>query len=197
MIAMINPISTVPTWMTLTHSYDDIHLKETLRKTMVNAICLLVAFVLLGKVILVFFGLSIPAIKLAGALMIVLAALKLEVSKPIRGSKLAKKAEENHREDISFSPVAMPLIIGPGTIAMIITYLEEYGSIFETIWTTLYLILSGIIILGLTWILLAQSKRIMNYLGYGGITAMSRISGFILLCIGAQFLISAIKDLLG
>jgi multiple antibiotic resistance protein len=196
LIAIINPFSVVPTWLTLTQEYTKEDRLHTLKKVIINAAVLFLGFVLLGKSILLFFGLSVTSIKLAGSLMIIMAALKLEVSKPIKGSKLAKKAEQNHREDISFSPMAMPLIIGPGTIAVIITFLEEYGNILVNIQTTLYILLSGVIILAICFFLLKYSDKIMNLLGYGGLSALSRLNGFILLCIGMQFFVSAIKDIL-
>ena len=196
MLAIINPFSTIPAWISLTHDYDNEFRKETLRKTIKTAVVLFVIVLFAGKAVLMFFGLSLPAIKLAGALMIVLAALKLEVSKPVKGAKITRKTVENHREDISFSPMAMPLIIGPGCIAVILTYLEEYGSLFHTLQPTLYIMISGFIALALTWVLLRNSDKIMTKLGYGGIVAVSRLNGFILLCIGAQFLVSAIRDII-
>ena len=106
------------------------------------------------------------------------------------GATSKKVTEEAlHKEDISFAPLAMPLLSGPGSISLLITYFDDYplwwqkGTIVGVIFTM------GIIV----YLILRFAPLLYQFLGEAGLRALSRIMGFIVMSIGVQFIIGGIS----
>ncbi len=197
LLSIINPLGVVPFWITLTADRTEDEKAEIIIGVVKNVALVAIVFLLLGKLIMSFFGLSIEAIRLAGSLVIILLAIRTLFEAP---KKLSSKTMERsmEREDISFSPMAMPLLVGPGVLAIILAFTENQGYIWESLEVA---ISYGIYILAIAVNLVAiffalkYSKYVLKILGQGGITGLSRIMAFLLLCIGGQFLIIAIKSI--
>jgi multiple antibiotic resistance protein len=102
------------------------------------------------------------------------------------------------KRDISFSPLAMPNLSGPGSIAAVISMSTGvHGQTVLPIWLGNISVVVGIIVVAfIAWLVIHASDKLTSLLGVEGIEAASRIMGFFLICIGVQFLIDGISDVL-
>lgn len=196
LISVLNPLSAAPTWLTLTADRDPRVVRLMLKKTAQNVFILLIIFLLFGRLILGFYGLTLTAIKLAGALVIMLTAIKMILQPPKRLSSDTMRSSME-QDDISFSPMAMPLLVGPGSMALMLGYTEQFGYFWnsgEALMNYGLLLLAVLLVTVITYIVLRYSKYLFKILGPGGLIGMGRIMAFMLLAIGAQHLINAVME---
>ncbi len=175
------------------------HLTPQERAIQVRRACyymaaILVVFLLAGAILMDFFSISIPGLRIAGGLIVCRFGFNMlfpPVEHPHVQAVTAKR-------DISFSPLAMPTLSGPGSIAVVISM--STGVHTQTalpIWLGYVSVVLGILLVAwVSWLVLRASERLTSLLGADGIEATSRIMGFLLICIGVQFVINGITNLL-
>jgi multiple antibiotic resistance protein len=135
----------------------------------------------------------LSSLKIAGGLIITLSGFALLTGEFVKHKGMKKEKVKNdikERSDISLTPLALPMIAGPGTISLLITYNREYQELKNVFIILGAILLSAIII----YIVLRSSFLIVKVLGASGINALSRIIGFIVIAIGVEFIVSAIKS---
>lgn len=193
LLSLINPLGAIPVYLSLTANHHQDWVKKQLLKTTINvfAICLISYFI--GNYVLSFFGISINALKIAGGIIIARSGFLLLNAKHKGdvGKKLQAEAEQ--KEDISFTPLAMPLLSGPGSISFLINLSFQTSDTFNNIiFVIISILLSSITI----YIILFLAPKIFSYMGQAGLKAMSKIMGFIVLSIGIQLIITSILSIL-
>jgi multiple antibiotic resistance protein len=142
------------------------------------------------------FGISIPGIRIAGGLVIGFLGFKMLF--PDEGQITGKeKHEAEHKSDISFTPLAMPSLSGPGPIAAVITMSSAINGRHsnDKIFAYTAVVLAIVITAILSWLVLRGAGFLRRILGVNGVDSLSRIMGFLLICIGAQFAINGVRDL--
>jgi multiple antibiotic resistance protein len=194
LLSVMNPLGTVPVFVGLTIDHDKAARNKIGLKTSLNVLIILLISFFCGKYILIFFGISLNSLKIAGGLIIALSGFSLlsgEFNKH-KGMKKEKVKEDiKTRTDISLTPLAIPMIAGPGTISLLITYNQEYEGL-----ANISIILSAIFVASFfIYLTLKSSFYIVKTLGASGINALSRIIGFIVIAIGVEFIISAVIDI--
>lgn len=154
---------------------------------------ILLSFLFGGTYIINFFGISLEGIRIAGGLMIMTWAFSL-LNPQEAGRKLSQEDEDDAKDkpDISFSPLAMPLLSGPGSIAVVMSFASQELSI------TNYILLSAAILLCSlgAFVVLRIAPQFVKLLGKTGMAGFTRLMGFIALCIGVQFIINGIRPIL-
>ena len=195
LFSVMNPFGTVPVFVGLTQEQTKKERKNIAFKTSLNVLIILLISFFLGKYILLFFDISINSLKIAGGLIIVSSGFALltgEFSKH-KGMKRKKVKEDvESRSEISLTPLALPMIAGPGTISLLITYNQEFTSVNCIVIIILAIFLSAISI----FMILNSSYYIVKILGASGINALSRIIGFVVISIGIEFIISAVLSII-
>lgn len=197
LFAVVNPLSAMPIFLALTQGDSNERRKKQLNKACFYMLLILFLFYIAGTYIMSFFGISIQGIRIAGGLMIIQSSLTLLAPQKNGGNKSSKISEEDvnaakEEEDISFSPLAMPLLSGPGSIAVVL----GLGSSSEY-WENYLMVMVAILLTTLaTYIILRISPWAVKLLGNSGMLAMTRMMGFIGMAIGVQFIINGIKPLL-
>lgn len=154
-----------------------------------------------GQLVMHTFGISIPGLRIAGGLIVSFIGFKMLF--PIREAANDMKAitatdmHENNKQSIAFIPLAMPSTAGPGTIAMIISSASAMSSssAFSPAVLQIAPICIFISVALILWFCLRSANFIMKALGRGGIEAISRLMGFLLVCVGVQFIINGIFEL--
>ena len=108
------------------------------------------------------------------------------------------KQEAQQKKDISFSPLAMPSLSGPGSIAVVITMSSsiDVRHGFDKVFAFSGVVLAIVITAVISWLVLRGAGTMRRFLGVNGVDSLSRIMGFILICIGAQFAINGVRDLI-
>jgi len=192
-----NPIAVAPVWLTLIEGRPEDEIETTRRRVALNMFVLLVVFLFFGSFILDFFSLTLTAIRFAGALVITLTALRMIAApapKRLNDDSMDRAME---REDISFSPMTMPLLFGPGTMALMLSYTDQFGywySGWGAVQKYLALLIATVLVSVLIYVVLKYSKYLYKLLGNGGITGMARILAFITLAIGMRYFMMATED---
>jgi len=194
LLSVMNPLGTVPVFVSLTLDHTHQERKKIVFRTALNVLIILLISFFFGKYILIFFGISLNSLKIAGGLIIALSGFSLlsgEFNKH-KGMKKEKVKEDlKTRTDISLTPLAIPMVAGPGTISLLITYNQEYEGL-----TNITIILGAIVVASFCiYLVLKSSFYIVKTLGASGINALSRIIGFIVIAIGVEFIISAVVSI--
>jgi multiple antibiotic resistance protein len=150
------------------------------------------------------FGISIPGLRIGGGLIVCSIGFSMLFPKhPLDDTpEVGEKSEELKRHaatDIAFVPLAMPTTAGPGTIAMVITLASSIpaDSRFAPWVLQVAPVLVAVAIGLLVWLCLRSANLIMRVLGRSGIEAVSRLMGFLLVCMGVQFAIYGIVEIVG
>ena len=193
LFSIVNPFGVVPMYLTMTSQFEAKERKRLVLSTSLYFVAILLTFFWAGAYILSFFGLSINALRIAGGLVILNSAIALQNDKfaENRGvdEKIQQKAMESH--DIAFSPLAMPMLSGPGSISLLIGFFAEYELLEERLLITGVILLMGIVV----YAVLRSAPLLYRFLGESGLKAGSRIMSFITMAIGVQYIISGIVAL--
>lgn len=184
-----NPIGAVPLFYSLTSGDSKREQVKLAKKIAINVTLILIVFLLFGTYILKFFGLSLDMIRIAGGLIVANTAWKMVEAK----QKLTRQEHEeaSEKEDISFTPMALPMIAGPASIGIVIALGSRTRDFSHYIGCGLGIILFGIIV----YALLVSGKPLIDRLGKNGVGALNRILGFLILSIAVEMIASGIVEI--
>jgi len=194
LFSVVNPLGAVPVFLAMTPNYTAVERNQTARSTGIYFTLILLGFFFAGTLILEFFGIRISAMRIAGGVMILSSGYGLINGKFGENRSVNKKVQEEalQRQDISFAPLAMPLLSGPGSISYLITQYNENPS-----WEAHLVVAAVIIFLGiLVYLILRSAPYLYRLLGEAGLNALSRIMGFIVMSLGVQYIIFGIIQLI-
>lgn len=183
---LVNPVGAIPVFTSLTSSGTNEYKKSMARKTALNVFIVLIVFFFVGELLLRFFGISLQVLKIAGGLIVAHTAWEMVTSKRKLSSE--EKSEAEAKEDISFSPMALPLLSGPGSMSAVIglsdgnfTFLDDGG-----------IILGIFLIAVVCFVALNLSLPIFKWLGETGVGILNKIMGFFILAIAVQMTMNGI-----
>lgn len=188
LISVVNPLGAVPLFLALSKDYTPRERAVTARQTSIYFTLILLAFFLAGSLILSFFGININAMRAAGGLIILASGYSLLSGKFEQHKAVDQKVKQEamHKSDISFSPMAMPMLSGPGSISLLIGYYTTYSDWVLRLGIMGVIILCGVVV----YFVLKMAPVLSKVLGEGGLKAISRIMGFIVMSIGIQYIIN-------
>lgn len=188
--AIMNPISNLPAYMALVaDDSKDISRKIAL-KSLIIAFIIVLVFVFSGQLIFQVFGITIDAFRVAGGILVAIIGYNMINGDHSPSSKGMAK-ENKDPMAIAVSPLAMPLLAGPGTITTAISL--AHGSIEKQAITLVAFALLCLI----TYLLLRSAKEISKMLGDNLMMIITKLMGLILFTIGAQMVITSVQNLLG
>ncbi len=164
---------------------------RVVRAVAIYSLCVMLGALWFGAAVLHFFGVSIEALRVAGGLVVVLTSLELLLSPERKTARKQDQASDTGRAppDMAFFPLTMPLTTGPGTIAVAIALgaqRPEVGRIGFLAGTTLAAVALGLLI----WLVYWSADRMAKLLSPSAQGIISRLAAFLLLCIGAQIMIT-------
>jgi multiple antibiotic resistance protein len=191
LFSIMNPLGTVPVFVGLTDGTTRKERGQIAFWTSFNVLIILFISFFLGKYILVFFGISINSLKIAGGLIIASSGFALLTGKFAEHKGMKKKGvreDIKKRSEVSLTPLAIPMLAGPGTISLLIAYNQAYTEQHQIITLVSAMIFTTLCI----YSILKSSSFIVKTLGASGINGLSRIIGFIVISIGVEYIISAV-----
>ena len=194
LFSVLNPIGTVPIFVGLTQDDPKQERSRISLWTSINVFLILIISFFLGKYVLSFFGISIDSLRIAGGLIIVSSGFSLLSGQFNKKRGINKKIENEaqKRNDIALTPLAMPMLAGPGSISLLIAFYQEHNSTNELIIASIAILAIAIAI----FIILRSAHYLAQILGASGIVAISRIIGFIVVAIGIQYIVSALINII-
>jgi multiple antibiotic resistance protein len=197
LLPIMNPFSTAPLFVSLTANFEPGRRRGQAIMACVYAFAILVVFLLAGAAIVQFFGISIPGIRSAGGLIIM--AIGFRMLFPAGSTEPADATVAAPNLDVAFSPLAMPSLAGPGSIAVVMTAATQIRGQRPNDWVLIYAaVIAGMAAtLVFSYLVLRLAGTMVRFLGRAGIDAMTRIFGFLLICIGMQFLLTGIAGFYG
>ena len=155
------------------------------------ALVILIFFAFLGNAILDVFGITIPALRTAGGVLLLLIAIDMVFARHSGGTGTTHEEEDEARraQDISVFPLAMPLLAGPGAISAVI--LLSTGARTDL---DFWLVIAAVVlVLGLAWVTLLVAMPIQRLLGLTGLSVVSRVVGILLAALAVQFVFDGVR----
>lgn len=184
-----NPIGAVPAFYSLTGSDSRTDRRKQAQRTALNVVLILALFLFAGRTVLEFFGISLNVLRIAGGLLVAHAAWEMVTSKQRMTDSEHQAAIE--KEDVSFTPMAIPLIAGPGSIGVVIGLATKMTQWSEYLGCLIGIILFG----GLLYLCLALGETLLSKLGHNGFGALNRVFGFFILAIAVQLIADGVLSL--
>lgn len=190
LFSVINPLGSVPIFLGLTQGDPKEAKNKTAFWASVNVFIILVISFFIGKVILNFFGISIDVLRIAGGVVICSSGFGLLSGTFSKRRGVNKKVADDaqQRNDIALTPLAIPMMAGPGSMSLLIAMEQDNPEIINKL-----LIVAAIFAVAITvFLILRSANYISKLLGASGIVAISRIIGFLVLAIGIQYIINSL-----
>jgi multiple antibiotic resistance protein len=193
LLPIVNPLSTVGLIVSITQDLTDAERDEQIRRACVYMFLILVAFLVAGGVIMSFFGISIPGLRIAGGLIVSYIGFRM-LFPETSGISRQERAEAAEKPDISFTPLAMPSLSGPGSIAVVVGIASTAQEGEHVVLNHVLVAIGIAVTAAISYLVLRAATRLNRVLGATGMNAIARLMGFILICIGVQFVINGIGE---
>jgi multiple antibiotic resistance protein len=194
LLPIVNPLAAVGLVVSITSQLTEDERHDQIKRACIYMFFILTAFLVAGGLIMNFFGISIPGLRLAGGLIISYIGFRMLFPEAAPISRL-EQAEASQKADVSFTPLAMPALSGPGAIAVVIGGSSTVQQ-SEHVVVGHVLVAIGIAITALiSFVVLKAATRLDRVLGVTGMNAISRIMGFLMICIGVQFVINGVVEI--
>ncbi|MDX1272702.1 MarC family protein [Bizionia paragorgiae] len=187
---LINPLGTMTIFMTMTKDLDSAHRTQTAKKASLVAFITIVIFAFSGQLLFNFFGISVNSFRIVGGVIFFLMGMDMLQAR-LGTVKVNPKEVKNYVSDISVTPLAIPMICGPGALTNAIVMMEDA----HTIELKGVLIASIIVVMLLTFVILYSSSRIIKLLGETGNNVMMRLMGLIVMVIAVEFFFAGLKPI--
>jgi multiple antibiotic resistance protein len=187
---LINPLGTMPIFMTMTADLDKQHRNHTAKKASIAAFITIVIFAFSGQLLFNFFGISVHSFRIVGGVIFFLMGMDMLQA---RLGKVKVKESEVHAyvNDISITPLAIPMICGPGALTNSIVMMEDADTFEKKV----VLVASIFVVMLLTYLILFSSTKIIKVLGETGNNVMMRLMGLIVMVIAVEFFFSGLKPI--
>lgn len=187
---IINPLGVMPIFMTMTKELDKHDRNQTAKKAILASFITLVVFAFSGQVLFNFFGISVNSFRVVGGIIFFL--MGMDMLQARLGTVKVKPEEiKTYVSDISITPLAIPMITGPGAITNAIVLMEDA----ESIQFKLVLLLSLLAVFSITLLILLSASKIIKILGTTGNNVLMRLMGLIIMVIAVEFFLSGFKPI--
>ena len=188
---LTNPLGTMPVFLTMTNGMNDHERKAIFRMATIVSFISLMVFTFSGQFLFKFFGISSNGFRIAGGFIIFKIGFDMLQAR-YSNAKLKEEEVKTYADDISITPLAIPMLCGPGAIANAIMLMDDASTF------TLKGTLIGIIALVyfITFLILQASTRLVRILGETGNNVMMRLMGLILMVIAVECFVSGLKPIL-
>ncbi|MCL6271505.1 MarC family protein [Sansalvadorimonas sp. 2012CJ34-2] len=194
LFTMINPISIAPVFLSLTAELPSEQRRDVARKATATAFVILVFFALTGSVIFKVFGISVHGLKIVGGVLFFIMGYEM-VQARLSRTRFDKAEEldamDAYSQDVALTPLAIPLICGPGAIATVIILMQEQDLTHQV---TLFFSIA--IVCVVTWVALLFASPIMNRLGESGNKVLMRVMGLIVMVIAVEYFFAGLGPIL-
>ncbi len=188
LFVIMDPIGTTPIFVSLTSGMSDGERRRIAIRAIVIAAGLMAAFGLAGEALLDTIGISMPAFRISGGLLLFLIAVDMLFER--RTERREKRGTET-RPDPSVFPLAMPLLAGPGSLASMVLLTGQAGGDWLAAGMLIGVMLAVLLV---TYLLFSLSGLIEKLLGHTGIVVVTRLLGVLLAALSVQFVLDGLRD---
>jgi multiple antibiotic resistance protein len=174
----------------MTSQLTDEERNKTAKKASIVALFTIIAFAFTGQFLFKFFGISVDSLRVVGGVIFFIMGMDMLQAR-IGRDKIKETEVKSYITDISITPLAIPMICGPGAITNAIVLMEDANSLAKTI----ILVVSILVIMLITYLILYSSSKLIKMLGETGINVMMRIMGLIVMVIAVEFFFSGLRPI--
>ena len=188
LFVIVDPIGLTPVFIALTQGMPSSRRRSIALRATITAAVLLAIFAALGEAVLGFIGISMPAFRVAGGVLLFLTALDMLFER--RNKRREDRSEEDDFDDPSIFPLAIPLMAGPGSIATVILLTGQQPGF------TGFAMVMGVVVavLSILLVMCLFSGLFERMLGKTGITVVTRLLGMLLAALSVQFVLDGLRD---
>lgn len=190
--ALMNPLAAVPIYLGLTADLDANTQRRIPFKTAAAAFLIMVIAFIAGETILLMFSVSIPALRIAGGIVILSMGWSMLQARTSRTRQTAEEAEEAcSRDSIAIIPMAIPVTAGPGAISLMVIA-ASYPNPIEG---RIAIIVAVLFVCVLLWLFLKSARTISHVLGRTGMNIVTRIMGLLMLAVGIEYMARGLGEM--
>ena len=187
---IVDPIAALPSYLAITIDETVEERRRTALRASVAMALLLVVFAAGGRWIFQAFGITLPAFRIAGGLILwFVAADMLQAERKTRESS-EELAEGQLKEDVALTPLAIPILAGPGAISTVMVLAGSAHDFSHGAIVYVAIILTALI----TWLVLRLGERLVVRLGQTGIRVVTRVMGLLLAAVATQFVVTGVQE---
>jgi len=203
LISIVNPFGGTFIFLSATERFHPSLRRQLARWVAIYSFIIINASLYVGAYVLTFFGISIPVLRVAGGIVIAMAAWRMLNSSDNEPGTETPPTELPAGDTIrrmAFFPLTMPLTTGPGTISVAVSLGTNRPSTFQEgqlLWFIAQMTLATVLLCGTIYLLYRHADRISRTFGPTGTSVVMRLSAFLLFCIGIQILWNGVAELLG
>lgn len=188
LIAVIDPIGSVPVYLEATKEFDKLHKRKIAIRASIIAFFILLFFIVIGQLILEAMSVSLDAFQISGGVILFLFALTMIFGD---GKPEEEKSHITDYKHVTIFPVAIPSIASPGAIMAVVLLTDNHIYTIQQQTITTFLVL---LVIGITCGILLAANYVQKHIGNYGITVISKIMGLILASYAVQSILSGISN---
>ena len=188
---LTNPLGTMPVFLTMTNGLSDEDRKNIVKRATVISFIILMAFTFCGQFLFKFFGISTNGFRIAAGIIILKIGYDMLQAR-YTNTKLKDEEIKTYANDISITPLSIPMLCGPGAIANGIILMDDADN--WTLKLTMVIVIAVVYLL--TYIILRLSTRLVRIIGETGNNVMMRLMGLILMVIAVECFVGGVKPIL-
>jgi multiple antibiotic resistance protein len=187
---IVDPVAAIPTYLVITQQETPAERRRTARRACIAMTVLLVVFAATGTMLFQAFGITLPAFRTAGGLILWFVAMDM-----LHGERRTQEGrdevyEGQIKEDVALTPLAIPMLAGPGAISTAIVLAGQARGVVQTVVVYVSIVLTGLI----SYLSLRLGEPLLGRLGKTGIRVVTRIMGLILAAVAVQFVFSGVRE---
>ena len=187
---IVDPIAVIPTYLVITRDEAPVQRRRTALRACIAAALLLIAFGLAGRFIFQILGITMSAFRVAGGAILWIVAMDMLQAKRSTQESTPEIEEGTAKDDVAITPLAMPMLAGPGAISTIMVLAGQARTVGQSVVVYLSIVLTALV----CWLTLRIGERLMARMGQTGIRVMTRIMGLLLAAVAAQFVLTGVRE---
>ncbi len=187
---MVNPVGVLPVYAAMTGALSGQQSRQVAVRATLTALLILGGFALTGQFVFQFFGISVNSLRVVGGIIFFLMGYEMLQARLSR-TRIEDENVHEYMEDVSITPLGIPVIAGPGAITTVILLMNETQSVAQAL--ALFAALFAVLLI--TLIFLIGAQKVMGILGSSGNKVLMRLMGLIVMVIAVEFFFAGLRPL--
>jgi len=188
---LVDPFAAIPSFLAMTAEQNRLQRRHMAKRAAWTCLVVLAGFGVAGKLIFRLFGITLPAFKIAGGIILLLIGLDMLRARRSPTKETPGEAEEGaEKEDVGIIPLGIPMLAGPGSISTVMVLVSGKPDWWYAIPVFLAIALTALV----SYWVLAGADRVRQYMGETGIRILTRMMGLMLTAIAVQFMLNGLAD---
>lgn len=189
-VSVVDPVGIAPLFLALTPGILPGERSRVIRRAIVVATIVLLAFAAGGRTLLSSLGITVPAFSIAGGILLLLIAVDMLFARKSRTRETPEEeAEALRSSDVSVFPLAIPILSGPGAIATVVLYMSQAGT---DAWKIIAVLAAILLSLVASYLSMRLSTLLLRVLGETGVHVIGRVMGILLAALAVQFVLNGV-----